>query len=358
MKIKFRDVHLSPKNKQRLNVINSIIEEYQNQGYILTLRQLYYQLVSRDVVPNKQSEYSKLSTLLKEGRMSGIVDWDAIEDRLRRPSSPASFDTPEDLLDAGIQQYQLPRMEGQKTYVEVWVEKDALSGVLSRVTRKYHIPILVNRGYSSVSAMYDSYNRFKKAIVAGQKVVILYLGDYDPSGIDMIRDIEDRIKEFLVVNEGNIFKKQLKDIEYISFIDLYPPDQEIYFNAVKKYDKKADQDELLRLADQVYMNVKKNEAIVKLVSENFSIKSIALTKDQIRQYDPPPNPAKVSDPRAKDFIEKFGDTSWEVDALKPEVLNAILTTNIKELIDSEMYDEIVSREEADKEKLENLKQYL
>ena len=160
MKIKFREIRMQKRNLERLMQINQIIEEYQKDGYVLTLRQLYYQLVSRDIIPNKLAEYQKLSKLLKEGRMAGIVDWNAIEDRLRIPSKPASFDSPEDILKAAIKQYQLPRQEGQNKYLEVWVEKDALSGVLKRVTQKYHIPILVNRGYSSVSAMYDSFMRF------------------------------------------------------------------------------------------------------------------------------------------------------------------------------------------------------
>ena len=157
-RIKFRDIRMGNANKRRLEIINSIISEYQKDGYILTLRQLYYQLVSRDVIPNKKTEYAKLSILLKEGRMAGIVDWAAIEDRLRVPKSPASFDSPEDILQAAIGQYALPRQKGQYTYMEVWVEKDALSGVLSRVTSKYHVPIMVNRGYSSASAMFDSYS--------------------------------------------------------------------------------------------------------------------------------------------------------------------------------------------------------
>src|SRR5688572_9787270 len=127
MKIRFRKVKLSQANKDRLDQINEIIEEYQEQGYVLTLRQLYYQLVSRDIIPNKQAEYSKLSTLLKEGRMGGIVDWDAIEDRLRKPDKPAEFNTPTEIVQAAHDQYRLPRMAKQKNYIEVWVEKDALS---------------------------------------------------------------------------------------------------------------------------------------------------------------------------------------------------------------------------------------
>ncbi len=302
-KIKFRDIRMNKANKARLEVINSIIEEYQDQGYILTLRQLYYQLVSRDVIPNLHKEYAKLSNLLKEGRMAGIVDWDAIEDRLRKPSSPASFDSPEDILNAAINQYALPRQEGQEVYLEVWVEKDALSGVLRRVTEKYHIPILVNRGYSSVSAMFDSYQRFKRAYNGNQSVKVLYLGDFDPSGVDMIRDIRSRVIEFIMGD--------------FSF--------ESEYEALRDFD--------------------------------FSIKPIALTKEQIDTYNPPPNPAKQSDPRAKQFIKKHGSTSWEVDALRPEVLNEILDSSIKECLDIDLYDKIVNREEDDKERLKRLVRY-
>lgn len=301
MKRKFREVKLSGDNKDRLLVINEIIEEYQAQGYKLTLRQLYYQLVSRDVIPNKQAEYAKLSKLLKEGRMGGIVDWDAIEDRLRVPKSKASFDSPADVMDAAINQYELPRQKGQNVYLEVWVEKDALSGVLSRVTNKYHVPILVNRGYSSVSAMYDAFMRFvRNGAYEGKGVKILYLGDYDLSGLDMIRDIESRIREF----------------QY-------------------GYDDGTDVEGM-----------------------PFEVIPIALTLEQIEEYNPPPNTAKRSDPRAAEFIAKFGASSWEVDALKPEVLNRILTEAIEDEIDSDMFTEIVSREAADKAKLRNLKKQL
>jgi hypothetical protein len=293
MKQKFRDISLSKDNKVRLQIINKIIESYQAQGYTLTLRQLYYQLVSRDVVPNQQKEYAKLSKLLKEGRMAGIVDWAAIEDRLRVVEKPASWADPESILDSCIYGYELPRMQGQKNYVEVWVEKDALSGVLKRVTEPYHIPIMVNRGYSSVSAMYDAYNRFNRAVSIDQDVYVLYLGDFDPSGMDMIRDVRDRILEF--------------------FGDNYAP---------------------------------------------FEIIPVALTREQIDEYEPPPNPAKMSDPRAGKFVDEHGDTSWEVDALPPEVLNRVLDRAIKDLIDFDLYRSVVESEEADKEKLEKAKTYI
>lgn len=325
MKIKFREVRLSSQNKERLNTINRIIREYQAQGYILTLRQLYYQLVSRDIIPNKQAEYSKLSTLLKEGRMGGIVDWDAIEDRLRKPQTANGWSSPAEILNAVVDQFQLKRMEGQPNYVEVWVEKDALSGVLKRVTEKYHIPILVNRGYSSASAMYDSYNRFKDAIEAGQKVTILYLGDYDPSGIDMIRDVEDRILEFFAGSEEIT---ALFDALHYDDKDEYKHNLDYGYDSDKEEEWEYEEREMKRL----------------WCKDQFTVKPIALTRKQIDLYDPPENPAKKTDPRSKKFISELGSSSWEVDALKPEVLNEILTGNIEYLINQDILDEILEAE--------------
>lgn len=310
MKKKYRDIKLSVANRARLQMINGIITEYQRQDYVLTLRQLYYQLVTRDVIPNNVKEYAKLSTLLKEGRMGGIVDWNAIEDRLRVPSQPSSFESPEQILDACISQYELPRMDGQPSYIEVWVEKDALSGVLKRVTEPFHIPILVNRGYSSVSAMHDAYKRFKAAYDNDQSVVILYLGDFDPSGVDMLRDIKSRILEFFVGEHGH-------------------------------EDDGEDWEEVARLSNF-----------------NFEVIPVALTRQQIRQYNPPPNPAKISDPRAAKFIEEHGASSWEVDALKPEVLDAILTKAIKANIDETKYKKKMAEEKKDIKKLQSLKEHL
>ena len=299
MRIKFRETTLNKKSLARLLQINTIIEEYQEQGYVLTLRQLYYQLVSRDIIPNKASEYGKLSTVLKEGRMAGLVDWNAIEDRLRKPSRPAAFDNPKDGMKALIDQYEIPRMEGQPVYLEVWVEKDALSGVLKRITRKYHINIMVNRGYSSTSAMYDAFMRFvSNGYKLGRPIKLLYLGDFDPSGLDMIHDIKQRISEF---NRSGY----LVDGELI-----------------------------------------------------FDIEAIALTKAQIDKYNPPPNPAKITDPRAKEFIKNHGNTSWEVDALTPSVLNNLLESSILAHINLERYEERLKQEWTDKKRLTELKRSL
>lgn len=111
MKIAFNNCTMKPETRVRLQQINSIIAEYTKLGLKLTLRQLYYQLVSRDVIRNDQKEYRKLSDILKDGRMCGMVDWDAIEDRLRTVSLPASWNTPGDVMQAAINSFEMPPAE-------------------------------------------------------------------------------------------------------------------------------------------------------------------------------------------------------------------------------------------------------
>lgn len=273
MKEQFDDkLRLSKANQIMLATINAILEEYRGQNLILTLRQLYYQLVSRDVIPNNDREYAKLSNILKKGRMAGIVDWSAIEDRVRRPRIPYWVTGVQGAISDTINQYRLNRMLGQKANIEVWVEKDALSNVLYPISQKYHIRLMVNRGYSSVSAMYEAYQRLNSGDT------ILYFGDHDPSGMDMIRDIRERLEEFgLEVN----------------------------------------------------------------------VKPIALTMDQIRQFNPPPNPAKITDPRAKWYIREYGQTSWELDALPPQELMRLAEEAVKDLVDIGLYTQMLRREQAD-----------
>lgn len=348
MKVTFREIRLSDANKQRLDAINRIIREYQGQGLILTLRQLYYQLVSRDVIPNQQKEYAKLSRLLKEGRMAGIVDWGAIEDRLRVAEKPSAWDHPSDIINACVAQYEKPRMKGQENYLEVWVEKDALSGVLSRVTEKYHVPILVNRGYSSASAIYDSYKRFRLAMEAGQIVTILYVGDYDPSGIDMIRDVKDRPLEMLLP-KAEEFIEEAYDEWIKNEHDGDRPSG--YDDLLEDYED----DEDCYTIDEDDDEIRHFDSLRAFVKSRFAVVPIALTRAQVTRYKPPPNPAKTTDPRSGKFISEHGTKSWEVDALRPEVLNDLLETEIVSRIDIDKYNAVLEEEKVDIKKLEKLK---
>jgi hypothetical protein len=281
---KFKNFRFGAEAQQRIDQANEIIEDYLEQGYKLTLRQLYYQFVSRDLIPNTERSYKNLGNVISKGRLAGLIDWDALEDRMRQPKSAISFPSIDELVRAAVRGFRLPRRKGQEEYVELWVEKDALAGVLEPIARKHHITLMVNRGYSSSSAMFDAAQRISENMVenGSERATILYLGDLDPSGEDMVRDIQDRL-------------------------DLFG----------------------------TYVDVKK----------------IALTIHQVDEHRPPPNPTKLTDSRAKDFIARYGMESWEVDALNPGTLTKLIETWIEELTDQSLVDAILKEEKVQKDRI-------
>lgn len=181
-----------------------IVEKYLRDGFTLTLRQLYYQLVGGDLIPNNDKVYKKLGSILDDCRFSGIIDWNAIEDRGRVPKIPYCNESIAQAVEDAVSQFRLDRQEGQNNIVEIWVEKDALSSILWKVASKYHIRLVVNKGYSSSTAMYDAYQRFAEYYEQEKSVTVLYFGDHDPSGKDMIRDIRERLTFMLC--EGRYFR--------------------------------------------------------------------------------------------------------------------------------------------------------
>jgi hypothetical protein len=176
--------------------VNQVLKLYEEQGYKLTLRQLYYQLVARGYIPNNVKSYNNLGNIVSKGRLAGMIDWNMIEDRVRVPAINTHWDSPEQILKAAADSYYRDHWEGQKCHVEVWCEKDAVSNIIEPVARKYDVTFMANRGYSSQSAMYEAYQRMLKKEHEGKEIWIIYLGDHDPSGIDMTRDIRDRMALF------------------------------------------------------------------------------------------------------------------------------------------------------------------
>lgn len=282
MKQAFRLKRIGSDRLATIEKANEIIEDYQSQGYRLTLRQLYYQFVSKDLIPNSERSYKNLGNIISDGRLAGMIDWDAIEDRVRKPVMSSEWPDVASLVESALAAYRLQRWHGQENYVELWVEKDALAGVLEPISREFHVTMMVNRGYSSQSAMKESGERFKEAIDRGKNPILIYLGDMDPSGEDMVRDVRDRLAMF--------------------------------------------------------------EAEV-------DVTKLALTMEQVEEYDPPPNPAKVSDSRASAYIAQHGDSSWEVDALPPNVLAGLIRRELRKYVDQEMMDVIIERENQDKKDL-------
>jgi len=288
MKRRFVTKNFRADSLEKIETANTIITTYLAAGLRLTLRQLYYQFVAHHGLPNTERSYKGLAGLMSDARLAGLVDWDAIEDRGREPDVPSEWDGLPSLVESALRAYRLPRWEGQDHYAELWVEKQALAGVLAPLANEHHVTLMVNKGYSSTSAMYDSSRRFRRH--EDKELVLFYLGDHDPSGEDMVRDIRDRMVTFGVTG--------------------------------------------------------------------LKVRKLALTMEQVHQYDPPPNPAKLTDPRADAYIAEHGDSSWEVDALDPTTLAEIIRGAFAEIIDQEKMDEVMEQEETDKSALREAVQEL
>jgi hypothetical protein len=250
--------------------------------------------------------------------------------------------SPEDAVRDAHDQYRLDRQNTQDSYVELWVEKDALSAVLARKTNHYHVNLMVNRGYSSTTAMFDSYQRYLSALERGKKTHILYLGDHDPSGLDMIRDIFARIIRML----GN------QPMHIQRMVD--EADQDFIVDLLNKWDTEIDNFETLCEEEYGGATFEYGREILAYIFEHFEVRHIGLTSEQIKQYNPPPNPAKMTDPRANWYVERFGRVSWEVDALEPSVLHSIIDENILSIIDIEKFNAVIEKENEDKAILKKL----
>jgi len=196
---------------------NAIIKVYSVQGFVLTLRQLYYQFVARGLMENTMQSYKRLGSIVNDGRMAGLIDWYAIEDRTRAIEKLSHWDSPSQLVRACARQYHVDKWQEQTYRPEVWIEKEALAGVIEPVCNELDVPYLSCRGYTSQSEMWLSAQRMRKYESQGQCAVVLYLGDHDPSGLDMTRDVTDRLQTFrckvkvlrLALNRDQIKKHKL-----------------------------------------------------------------------------------------------------------------------------------------------------
>jgi hypothetical protein len=175
---------------------NTIIAEFMAQGFVLTLRQLYYQFVARDLIENKQTEYKRLGTIIRDGRRAGLIDWSAIEDRTRRMRFHASWQTPASIIESAAFSYREDPWADQIYRPEVWIEKDALLGVIERICGRWRVPYFACRGNNSETLQYQAGKRFQEHIAEGLIPIVLHLGDHDPNGPDMTRDNRDRLAEY------------------------------------------------------------------------------------------------------------------------------------------------------------------
>ena len=284
MKIAYQSKRFGAAALEKIEKANEIIAGYEAQGYDLTLRQLYYQFVSKALIANNEREYKNLGNIINDASLAGLISWKAIVDRTRHVRRMPSWTGAKEIVEACAGQFKLDRWEGQEYRPEIFIEKDALVGVIEGICNETDVPYFSCRGYTSQSAMWDAAQRLEKYQQNGQTPIIIHLGDHDPSGIDMSRDIQDRLNLFM--------------------------------------------------------------------EDGIEVLRVALTMKQVEQYKPPPNPTKLTDSRSSGYVDKYGNESWELDALSPEVITGLIRDEILARREPDMLDEVLTKEKKHKTALE------
>ena len=198
MKQRYIDTTFRAQSLAQLTQINGILGEYRAQGFVLTLRQLYYQLVARDLISNDLRSYKRIVNLVGKGRLAGLIDWAMLTDRNRKTVTPSHWLDPAEIIDAAIDSFAINKWEEQPYHVEVVCEKDALSSILEPICHQLDVRFTAAKGYNSLSNMREMGLRLRTGPFATdpKTPIVIYLGDHDPSGLDMIRDVYDRLGMF------------------------------------------------------------------------------------------------------------------------------------------------------------------
>jgi hypothetical protein len=253
-----------------------------------TVRQLYYRLVASNTIPNTKSSYTQFDNQLTRLRERGDVSDEKFVDNARRI---IEVNDKQEYIDEYFQKvmdelgfqdefFTTSRWDNQRFNIIAVVEKDALSSLVSDVTMKYRVPLAIGKGYSSRTQILQIVKRYNN----NKENLILYLGDFDPSGLDIERSLNDRLN----------------------------------YEAV-----------------------------------NFTISRIQLNMDTVKALNLPPNPAKVTDPRSKSYLTKYGDNSWELDAIPPLQLQKFTEDAIEGYIDWDEWENSIAEEEQGKAELKD-----
>ena len=179
---------VAPETLARRRLLYDIVLEMEP----MTVRQVFYQATVRGVVPKTEKGYQLVVADLCRLRESGILPYECLVDNTRWAIRPQTFTGVADALNSAAKHYRKSLWHDADCQVQIWIEKDALTGVVSGVTSKYDVPLRAARGYSSKSFTYDA------AMDLGQYDVPIYVyhfGDYDPSGVNAAEKIDETLRE-------------------------------------------------------------------------------------------------------------------------------------------------------------------
>jgi hypothetical protein len=249
-------------------------------GKPMTVRQVFYQATVHGLVEKAESGYAKVQTDLTVMRRAGDLPYDWLADNTRWQRKPRTFDSVESALRETAALYRKSLWTNADSYVETWLEKDALAGVIYPVTSMYDVPLMVARGYASLSFLYNAAEFINELDVP---TYIYHLGDFDPSGVNAGEKIEETLRELA-------------------------PAAAIYFER------------------------------------------IAVTPEQIAEWDLPTRPTKASDTRAKNF----GEISVELDAIEPNQLRALVQEAIETHLPADEFEVLKAAEQSEREIISRL----
>ena len=186
----------------------------------MTCRQIYYRIVSVGLIDKTENEYNNtICRLLAKMRRSGEIPYGWIADNTRWIRKPASYSNLEEMLTITAKCYRKSLWMDMGVNVEIWLEKDALSGVLFDVTEEWDVPLMVTRGYPSLTFLYEAGQGLERC---GKPAYIYYFGDYDPSGVDIPRVTERELRKFAPNTEINFEilavtgEEQIKELNLIT----------------------------------------------------------------------------------------------------------------------------------------------
>jgi len=274
--------------------VNKVLEALQAY-WPLTLRQVYYQLVAGQVIENSQKEYSKLSRILTKGRLSGQVPWEALEDRARDRLESAGWQDQDHFVQQEMSQflcdYRRDLLQSQPVALEVWIEKDALSRICHQVAFQYCVPVVVARGFSSVSFLHDCRLRVEENAAKEKRTILLYFGDMDPSGWEMLPSMMETL-------QGE-----------------------------------------MGLGNQVVG--------VRCALTPAQVEEYRLPRD--------PEALKPKDTRSRKYMQRFGDLAVELDALPPTILKDVVRKGIEENLDLSLFSQEQQQEQVEMAPLAELK---
>ena len=385
MKIAYINKNFKEGTYEIIDKANVIINEYSAQGFTLTLRQLYYQFVARGLLENSQKSYKNLGSIINDGRLAGEIDWEAIVDRTRNLKVNPHWESPADIVEQCARQFAINKWLDQDYHVEVWIEKEALIGVIEPVCGRWDVPFFACKGYTSQSEQWRAGQRFQKAIQRGQDVIIFHLGDHDPSGIDMTRDNRDRSQMFsqtegvdvrrLALNMEQVEAHnpppnpaKMTDSRFSGYADKYGNESweldalepafidtvcgrwDVPFFACKGYTSQSEQ---WRAGQRFQKAIQRGQDVIIFhlgdhdpsgidmtrdnrdrsqmfsQTEGVDVRRLALNMEQVEAHNPPPNPAKMTDSRFSGYADKYGNESWELDALEPAFIDTLIDDSIK-----------------------------